>query len=331
LPVDCVASNPQQITAYAMLHLIVKKKVQEAQDIVRFELAPQAPESLPAFTPGSHIDVHLPNGLTRQYSLCHPADGRNVYTIAVLREEPSRGGSSTMHDAMDEGSLVQVGMPRNLFALAPQAEKSLLFAGGIGITPILCMAQHLAQEGKDFEVHYCCRGSERAAFLDVLRSGPFAGRVHLHFDGASKLHSKEILARPSPNHHLYVCGPSGFMQHVLTAALDAGWADRQLHREHFAPVESDKAGDQAFEVELASSGATYVIPADRSVFEVLCDAGIDIPVSCEQGICGTCITRVVGGIPEHRDQFLTPAEHARNDQFTPCCSRARSSRLVLDL
>lgn len=314
-----------------MMNLVVKKKVQEAQDIYRFELAPMAGEALPAFTPGSHVDVHLPNGVTRQYSLCHPDDGRNVYAIAVLRETQSRGGSSTMHDAIDEGSLVRVGVPRNLFELAPKAEKSLLFAGGIGITPILCMAKHLAQEGKDFELHYCCRGSERAAFLAVLRSAPFQGKVHLHFDEASQLNVQQVLTRPSANHHLYVCGPTGFMQHVLDAALAAGWADQQLHREHFAPLASDNAADQAFEVELASSGATYVIPANRSVFEVLCDAGIDIPVSCEQGICGTCITRVVTGIPEHRDQFLTAAEHARNDQFTPCCSRAKSPRLVLDL
>ena len=183
----------------------------------------------------------------------------------------------------------------------------------------------------DFELHYCCRGSERAAFLDVLRSKPFEGKVHLHFDDNSKLNAAQVLAHPSSNDHLYVCGPAGFMQHVLDTASASGWADRQLHREHFAPVQSDRHTDMAFEVELASTGTTYVIPADRSVFEVLSEAGIDIPVSCEQGICGTCITRVVSGIPEHRDQFFTAAEQARNDQFTPCCSRARSTRLVLDL
>jgi vanillate O-demethylase ferredoxin subunit len=314
-----------------MLNLIVKRKMQEAKDIFRFELAPQTGERLPTFTPGAHVDVHLPNGMTRQYSLCHPVDGRNVYTIAVLREAQSRGGSSTMHDAIDEGSIVQVGAPRNLFELAPVAKKSVFFAGGIGITPIVCMAQYLAQEGQEFEVHYCCRNSERAAFLDVLRSAPFKGKVHLHLDDASKLNTEQVLAHPSPNHHLYVCGPKGFMQHILDEALVAGWADSQLHREHFAPVKSERAGDQPFEVELASSGTTYAIPADRSVFEVLCEAGIDIPVSCEQGICGTCVTRVLDGIPEHRDQFLTAAEHARHDQFTPCCSRAKSPRLVLDL
>ncbi|WP_394792199.1 PDR/VanB family oxidoreductase [Rhodoferax sp.] len=320
-----------------MLNLIVKKKVREAEDIFRFEMGPQFGESLPTFTPGAHVDVHLPSGVTRQYSLCHPkggqsgSDGSNVYTIAVLREPQSRGGSSAMHDSIVEGSLVQVGAPRNLFALEPTAEKSLLFAGGIGITPILCMAQHLAQQGQDFEVHYCCRGIERAAFLDVLRSAPLAGKVHLHFDEASQLDAAAVLAGPSPRHHLYVCGPEGFMQHVLDVASEAGWADQQLHREHFAAAPMDTAGDCAFEVELASSGATYLIPADRSVLEVLTDAGIDIPASCEQGICGTCTTRVLHGIPAHRDQFLTVAEHARNDQFTPCCSRARSPRLVLDL
>lgn len=314
-----------------MLNLIVKKKVPEAGDIYRFELGPEADESLPGFTPGSHVDVHLPNGITRQYSLCHPASGANVYSIAVLREPQSRGGSSLMHDAIEEGSIIQVGPPRNLFELSPQADRSLLFAGGIGITPILCMAQHLAAEGKAFELHYCCRSSQRAAFLDVLRSEPFEGRVHLHFDDDSKLNSAQVLAHPSSNDHLYVCGPAGFMQHVLNTASASGWADHQLHREHFAPVQSEPTTARGFEVELASTGMTYTIPSDRSVFEVLSDAGVEIPVSCEQGICGTCVTRVLSGIPEHRDQFLTAAEHARNDRFTPCCSRARSSRLVLDL
>ncbi|WP_297845618.1 PDR/VanB family oxidoreductase [Pseudomonas sp.] len=317
-----------------MLDVIINQKTREAEGVFRFELVRVDGSAMPAFTPGSHIDVFLPNGLIRQYSLCNHPEERHRYVIGVLEEPNSRGGSRTLHADIEVGQQLQISEPRNLFALDEHANKSLLFAGGIGITPILSMAQHLAQRGANFELHYCAREPERAGFMDELRQSPFTSHVHFHFDNGpaqQKLNAAQTLEAPIPGTHLYVCGPGGFMDYILNTAATQGWAPEQVHREYFAAPLIDTTADTAFEIELARSGKVLLIPADRSVFEVLDEAGIDIPVSCEQDVCGTCLTRVHSGEPDHRDQFLSAAEQARNDQFTPCCSRAKSSRLVLDL
>lgn len=305
-----------------------------AKGIVSVEMVSVDGALLPAFDAGSHIDVHLPNGLIRQYSLCNSSDEQDRYRIAVLRDEASRGGSSAVHDQLRVGQVVRISQPRNLFVLDESASRSLLFAGGIGITPIFCMAQRLTRLGKDFELHYSSRSAERAAFVKHLQHADFAGHAHLYFDDAGaeqQLAIADVLARQSPQTHLYVCGPTGYMEFVLASARAAGWAQERLHREYFSAAPTAKADDGSFEVRLHSSGQVFQIPADKTVVEVLDAAGVIIPMSCEQGICGTCLTRVIDGEPDHRDSFLTPSEQASNDQFTPCCSRAKSSCLVLDL
>ncbi|SCZ21059.1 MULTISPECIES: PDR/VanB family oxidoreductase [unclassified Pseudomonas] len=316
-----------------MIDVVVTRKRREAEGIYSFELAAIDRRPLPAFSAGSHIDVHLPNGLVRQYSLCNHPEERHRYLLGVLLDPASRGGSQAMHEQVHEGSRLRISEPRNLFPLEHAAGDSVLFAGGIGITPILCMAERLARIGALFELHYCGRSAERMAFIDYIRHSPFADRVHIHVDDgedSQRLDTARVLSMPAADRHLYVCGPTGFMEHVLGTAREQGWAEAQLHREYFtAAVPTGEAG--GFEVQLASSGRCLQVPADRSVAQVLLEAGIDIPLSCEQGICGTCLTRVLEGEPDHRDMFLTDAERARNDQFTPCCSRARSARLVLDL
>ncbi|WHS62516.1 PDR/VanB family oxidoreductase [Pseudomonas sp. G2-4] len=317
-----------------MIAVVVTRKRLEAEGIYSFELAAVDHRPLPAFSAGSHIDVHLPNGLVRQYSLCNHPEEHHRYLLGVLLDPASRGGSQAMHEQVHEGSRLSISEPRNLFPLEHGAGYSLLFAGGIGITPILCMAERLAQSGAAFELHYCGRSAERMAFIEYIRHSPFAHRVHVHVDdgeGSQRLNAARVLSAPTRDRHLYVCGPSGFMEHVLGTAREQGWTEAQLHREYFAAaaVPAPEAG--GFEVQLASTGQCLQVPADRSVAQVLLEAGIDIPLSCEQGICGTCLTRVLEGEPEHRDMFLTDAERARNDQFTPCCSRAKSARLVLDL
>ncbi|MEK1907586.1 MAG: PDR/VanB family oxidoreductase [Pseudomonas sp.] len=315
-----------------MLQVLVSRKIAVAESICSFELCSLNGEPLPPFTAGAHIDVQTPNGATRQYSLCNHPEERHRYVIGVLKDPQSRGGSQAMHEQVEQGQTLTIGEPRNLFPLAADGKKHLLFAGGIGITPMLAMAYELSQRGVDFELHYSFRAQTSAAFLDVLAEAPFARHVRLHEDAAAtQLDAATVLAAPTPGTHLYVCGPSGFMNYVLSTAASQGWPAEQTHREFFAaaPVEHD--GDQPFEVELASSGQTFHIPADRSVFEVLDEAGIEIETSCEQGICGACITRVLQGTPDHRDQFMTDKEHAVNDRFTPCCSRAKTPRLVLDL
>lgn len=316
-----------------MIEVQVAARHNEALDICSYELIRVDGQPLPAFTAGAHIDVHLPGGVIRQYSLCNHPEERHRYLIGVLKDPASRGGSSSLHEQIQPGARLFISEPRNLFPLALQARRHLLFAGGIGITPILAMAEHLAQNGAAFELHYCARSLERAAFVERLRQAPYADRVFLHFDEAPEtaLDTARVLAAPSEDVHLYVCGPGGFMQHVLDTARAQGWQDACLHREYFAAAPTDTRADGSFAVKLASSGQVFEIPKDRSVVQVLESHGIEIPISCEQGVCGTCLTRVLEGVPDHRDMFLTEAEQACNDQFTPCCSRSKTPLLVLDL
>ncbi|WCE05544.1 PDR/VanB family oxidoreductase [Pseudoxanthomonas sp. JBR18] len=317
-----------------MIEVQVVAVREEGEHLRSFELRRTDGGALPTFEAGAHIDVQLPGKLTRQYSLCNAPHETHRYLICVLRESASRGGSEAMH-ALAEGGVLTISAPRNLFALHPAPAYSLLFAGGIGITPLIAMAEHLARNGRSFELHYSARGPGRAAFLERLRAAPWGDRVHLHFDDGPahlRLDVAQALAAAPDGAHLYVCGPAGFIDHVFQAAEASGWDPARLHREYFSAAPSPvDAGEQSFEVQVASSGEVHTIPPGRSIAQVLDEAGVFVPVSCEQGICGTCVTAVLEGTPDHRDQFLSADEHARNDQITLCCSRARSARLVLDL
>jgi vanillate O-demethylase ferredoxin subunit len=318
-----------------MEHLAVKvvRKRMEAEGIASFELARVDGAPLPAFSAGSHVDVSVPGGLSRQYSLCNDSSEQHRYRIAVLRDPASRGGSIAMHEAVNEGDVLHISEPKNHFPLQ-HATHSLLFAGGIGITPLLCMAQRLAAIGADFTLHYCTRSPERTAFRDEIAAASFANRVRFHHDSgppSQKLHLDKALGPVDEGTHLYVCGPTGFIDHVVNGAKAAGWKPGQIHLEYFGAAPQDTAGDRPFEVKIASSGKLYQIAADQTVVRALAAQGVEIMTSCEQGVCGTCITRVLEGEPDHRDLYFTDEEKARNDQFTPCCSRAKSATLVLDL
>lgn len=311
---------------------VVGKKV-EAEDITSFDLARPDGAPLPAFSAGSHIDVHLPGGITRQYSLCNASHESHRYRIAVLRDAASRGGSNAMHDLVHEGDVLAISTPRNRFALHP-ARHTVLLAGGIGVTPLLCMAERLAQTGADFVLHYCARTRARTAFVGEIAASPMAPNVQVHLDdgdAAQKLDLASVLAAPADDKRLYVCGPAGFITYVVDTAKAMGWAHDHIHLEHFDAPVHDTSEDQPFEVRIASTGATYVVAPGVSVVNALRDQGIDILTSCEEGVCGTCITRVLEGEIDHRDAYLTDEEKASNEQFTPCCSRARSALLVLDL
>jgi vanillate O-demethylase ferredoxin subunit len=303
----------------------------EAPDIRSFELvADDAP--LAPFSAGSHIDVHI-GGVVRQYSLCNDPREDHRYLIAVLKDPASRGGSVAMH-ALEAGQSLTISDPKNHFALAHEARHSLLFAGGIGITPILCMARRLAAAGASFDLHYCARSMDRAAFSGCIRESSLANRAAFHFDDgpeAQKLRAAETIGAPQEGKHLYVCGPTGFMDWILGTARELGWPEEGLHREYFSAAPVDTTRDGGFEIQLASSGAVIRVAAGQTVIAALSSAGIHVPISCEQGVCGTCLTRVIEGTPEHRDMYLTPEEQARGDCFTPCCSRAKSERLVIDL
>jgi len=318
-----------------VMNVLVKQKHYETSDICSFELVDPDGGPLPAFTAGSHIDIHMPGGLVRQYSLCNNPSETHRYVISVLLDPASRGGSRYMHQVA-EGSTLSIGKPRNLFPMDQMAHKSLLLAGGIGITPLLSMAEHLADFGAVFEMHYCTRSPERTAFRDRIRNSRLHRAAHFHHDDGpteQRFDLEAVLQTPRPEDeiHLYVCGPKGFMEAVLKRARANGWLEHQLHYEFFSAERTHFGAGEAFDIELAKSRKVIHVRTNQTVVGALRDGGVEIPTSCEQGVCGTCLTRVVDGIPDHRDMYLTPEERARNDQFLPCCSRAKSSRLILDL
>jgi vanillate O-demethylase ferredoxin subunit len=316
------------------LSVRVARKTAAAQDICVFDLVAADGTALPAFTAGAHLDVHLPGGLVRQYSLCNAPHETQHYRIGVLRDAASRGGSQAMHERIEVGQTLDISAPKNHFPLAAGAKRSLLLAGGIGVTPILCMAEALGAAGADFQMHYCARSRRHAAFLDQLAGAPYAPRVQLHFDDEApeqRLDIPALLAGPDAQTHLYVCGPRGFIEAVLSTARAQGWPEAQLHCEFFAGEVVSNETDAAFEVALQRSGRVVTVPKGITIVRALEDAGIPVMVSCEQGVCGTCLTPVLDGVPDHRDSYLTPDEQAANDQMLLCCSRAKSARLVLDL
>lgn len=317
-----------------LLNLKVAKITPEAAGIISLELVDPENRDLPAFTAGSHIDAHLPNGLTRQYSLWNNPQEKNRYCLGVLRDSQSRGGSAAVHEAVHEGEMLTVSKPRNSFHLNEDADYSMLFAGGIGVTPILAMAQRLLTLGKPFEMHYCTRSRDNMAFYDMLSNGPFKGKVKFHFDDGPEeqlLDINNLVGDYRNGTNLYVCGPQGFMDFVI-GATEKNWPAERVHREYFS--QDPKAGhddDESFDVKIASTGQVFQIPGDRNIVEVLEEEGFSVPVSCEQGVCGTCLTKVIDGVPDHRDVYLSSAEQAANNQMTLCCSRAKSPLLELDL
>src|SRR5258708_7326109 len=304
------------------------------EDGLSFEVERGRGRPLPPYGAGAQVDVHLPGGLVRQYSLCSPEGMHSKYTIGVLKEPNSRGGSKALHERVQVGDKLTISEPRNKFPLDVHARRSLLLAGGIGITPILAMADELGRDGRDFELHYCARSRGRMAFAERISSSPWSASASLHFDdGAAeqRLDATRVLGEPADDAHVYVCGPAGFMNHILGTGRTLGWQEARLHREYFVAEPVDHTSDKPFEIQLRRSGRTIVVPSDKSAASALAEAGVEIPLSCEQGVCGTCVTRVLEGIPDHRDFYLTEEEHQRNDSFTPCCSRSHTPRLLIDL
>lgn len=315
------------------LSVRIAARQQEATDIVSFRLVSIDGNALPTFTAGSHIEVEVVPGVVRQYSLCN-VSGSDHYLIAVLKETDSRGGSLAMHD-LQEGAVIRISAPRNNFPLVAGGGKSLLFAGGIGITPLLSMAETLSLSNSPFVLHYCAQSRQRMAFTDYLGKASFHEHVFLHFDDepfSQRLAPERVLAVVDAGAHVYVCGPAGFIDWIIASARYAGWPESQLHREYFsATPDADAASQESFEVQIASSGDTFIVEPGQSITDVLRANGMYVPTSCEQGVCGTCLTTVIDGIPDHRDHFLTEDERNSNKLIMPCCSRAKSQRLVLDL
>lgn len=313
----------------------VNSRHMETQDICCLTLVSAHGARLPSFSAGAHVDVHLPNGAIRSYSLCNtPVEDPTHYQIAVLLDHASRGGSKAVHETLLAGTQVRISAPRNHFPLATDAPHHLLLAGGIGVTPLLAMAEQLCREVRPFTLHHCTRSRERTPFLHRLASSAFADGVHHHFDDGSPSQHLDFVAtlKEAPaNTHVYTCGPQGFIDAVLNAGRTLGWSEDRMHREYFAASPAPSRGARAFDLRLSRSGRVIEVGAGQSALAALREAGVDVPMSCEQGICGTCLTRVSDGIPDHRDQFLTTVERTLNDRFLPCCSRAHTPCLVLDL
>jgi vanillate O-demethylase ferredoxin subunit len=303
----------------------------QTKDIIEVNLLPAsgAPAFL-TFMPGAHIDLHLRPGLVRQYSLCHPHEKGKPYSIGVLLDPKSRGGSLAVH-ALQVGQEVAISEPRNLFPLAQEADEHILLAGGIGVTPLLCMAQYLVANGQNATLHYFTRTSETVAFREVLdRMG--SCRVVLHCiedDIGSAFDAERDIPEFRARRHLYVCGPEGFIDSVREGAARKHYPDEAVHFEHFSGQAQAAGNDLAFEVQIERTGEVFMIPPGRSIADVMLEAGADIEVSCEQGMCGTCLVDVVAGDIEHRDIYQTDAEKALNQRIALCCSRARG-RIVID-
>lgn len=314
------------------INVRIESKALEAEDVVVLHLVASDGSVLPAFTAGAHVDVEVAAGLVRQYSLCNVPGTTDFYRIGVLKEPNSRGGSLAVHQALEVGQEIRISAPRNLFPLDRSAKRVKLFAGGIGITPILAMAEELLGQDVPFTLNYCCRSADKAAFRKYLSGAPFDAMVSFHFDdGGIRLDPSNDIGPWTEDSHLYVCGPGGFIDFILSSAKNLGWPESNVHREYFVAPTIDTQGDTGFEVKLASSGVIVSVGAEQSIVDALATVGVEVPMSCEQGICGTCLTRVLEGLPEHRDMFLTNEEHALNNQMTLCCSRSKSKMLVLDL
>lgn len=299
------------------------------RDILVYEFVRPEGGALPAAAAGAHVDVHLANGITRSYSLLEAAPAPERYLVGVKRDPNSRGGSRYMHDTLRVGALLALSGPRNLFPLDEQAGHSVLIAGGIGITPILCMAERLAALGASFELWYASRSRADLAFLPELAR--FGDRVRLHLDeeAGTVLDMAAIVAAAPVGAHFYCCGP-GPMLGAYEAATAARPPDT-VHLERFGAALPPPAGGDGFSIALARSGIELQVPPDATVLQVLASNGIAVDSSCEAGICGCCEVAVLEGEVDHRDEVLTASQRAGNRSMMVCCSRAKGQRLVLDL
>ncbi|MFE3032875.1 PDR/VanB family oxidoreductase [Streptomyces canus] len=311
-----------------------------------YELRAADGGALPSFEAGAHIDVHLGPSLVRQYSLCNSPREEGRYLICVRRDDAGRGGSRTLHRDLTVGRRLRISPPRNHFPLVA-AGHHVLVAGGIGITPLLSMAEALSARGASFVLHHYTSSAAETPLLERVQTSALGERAVVHHSDQGDTVRAGLPAElrlPEPETAVYVCGPDGFMTHIVAEATAAGWHPGQLHTERFAPAAPPSAeaeaesGDgakaevaTAFTVRIASTGTGYRVPADRTIAEVLTAHGVEVELSCEQGICGACLTPVLAGEPDHRDEVQTPDERAANDRITLCCSRARTPELLLDL
>ena len=290
---------------------------------------------LPPFTAGAHVDLRLSNGLVRSYSLCNSQDERHRYVVAINRDPASRGGSTFIHDTLRAGDRMKITPPRNNFPLIEDAPQTVLIAGGIGITPIWSMIQRLESLGRSWELHYSARVRQACAFRAELErlEARRCGRVHFNFDREPGGHMTDLdalIARVPSDTHLYCCGPVPMLASFEAACKRAARPQASVHVEYFTSRDV-AAATGGFLVVLKRTGKNIEVPAGSTILDALLANGIDTAFSCTDGICGTCETRVLEGIPDHRDAVLSPSERTSNKTMMICCSGSKTDKLVLDL
>jgi ferredoxin-NADP reductase len=299
-----------------------------ARDIHCFELARLDGSVLPASEPGSHIDLHLPNGTVRQYSLLEADPAPRRYRVCIKRAPQSRGGSAYIFDNLRVGDLLSISAPRNNFPLAANAAHSLLIAGGIGITPIWSMLRYLQARNMSWELHYCCRSRTEMPFMEALES---FSQVQLYFDderSGEPISLTDIIAGAAPGTHVYCCGPTPMLDAYEHATQSL--PEEMVHLERFN-LQVASSSQSNFTVELARSGGRFVVPEGKSILQVLREHGVNVTSSCEQGVCGACETAVISGSPDHKDAVLTAREREAGKSMMICCSGSKTDCLVLDL
>ena len=317
----------QHVYLHAITHL--------ARDVSAFEFRAVDGAPLTPFAAGAHVDLILPNGVRRPYSLCNSQDETHRYVVGVKKASPSRGASVYLHEQLRIGDVIDIAPPRNNFALVESAPHSVLIAGGIGVTPVSSMLRRLVVLGASWELHYASPTRKDAAFLDELQqlAAVDPSRVNLAFNhepGGRRLDLDEIVAGAPSGSHFYACGPARMLDAYEKAT--AGLPREQVHVERFVGAgEAIRVGASDFNIALARSDKTFHVPADKSILDVLLDEGVEVEFSCMDGVCGSCKVQVLEGMPDHRDVVLGAEERAANGSMMVCCSRALSERLVLNL
>ncbi|MEU1984037.1 PDR/VanB family oxidoreductase [Nocardia sp. NPDC019395] len=321
---SCAASGTP---AGSALRVAAKETV--AEGVVALTLRHPDDRRLPDWAPGAHIDLMLPSGVTRQYSLCGDRWDAYSYRVGILRERDGRGGSAYIHDELAVGDIVGVGGPRNNFSLAP-APEYLFVAGGIGITPLIPMIVQAQLMGIPWRLLYGGRTRSSMAFLDELAGYGDRVRVTPQDEYGLLDLPAPLAAAAASDAKVYACGPEPLLRAVDTCCAD--WPAGKLRTERFVPKQQGApARTTPFVVELARTGLTVTVTPDTSVLETVARAGVNVLSSCREGTCGTCETTVLSGAPDHRDSILDDDARSAGECMFICVSRACSDRLVLDL
>ncbi|MEP1231591.1 MAG: PDR/VanB family oxidoreductase, partial [Litorimonas sp.] len=313
-------------------YLQIAKREMMAGGVVKFELKNRDGSDVTPFTAGGHIDLIIDAPYTRQYSLAgDPADTQK-YVLGILEEPEGRGGSKRAHERLHEGMIVPVTGPRNHFPLEEKATKTLLFGGGIGITPMIAMAHRLHAINAKFDLHYCFRSRKTAGFIEDLLNQPWSKNVKLHIsDEGTRANLEALIGKPKTGKILYTCGPVNFMEAVLSTGEKLGWDDDNLRKEYFTVPDLPEYENHAFDIDIKSTGQSIHVPADQTLADVLTENQLPVTQKCRDGLCGTCTLNVVSGDIEHRDFVLSKKDRA--SKIVTCCSRAtpKGKTIVLDI